>query len=817
VAAQHALVQQQAENGRLKAASAEESERLRQSEEERAYVMSGARCLLWYADVRQVEGREHLVWDAHFVDPVAAQRLMPVEILPGEIYQHARIRARSQEDDSRVRRICEENIRAGSSYTLEYRCRALDGSVRWEREDIHVETVQEDAHWRAIGVCTDVTAAKLAEEALEKSEELYRSVGEAVPDFVWACGPMGEPLFANQRWSEYTGLVLGKSDMPMDVLHHPDDFPALREIWTKARMNAEPYSAEVRIRRHDGEYRWFLARAVPIKDEAGAITQWIGTTTDIHERKLAEDAVRRSEAHYRHLTDAMPQLAWISLADGAPEYFNQGWYDYTGTSPDVMLGADRPSLIHPDDRTEARARWDAAVAAGEPYDVEYRLRGADGAFRWFLARAIPLKDGMGRVTRWFGTCTDIETRKRATQKERFLAESSAALASSLDYETTLATVASLAVPDLADWCVVHVVEADANVRRLAVAHADPGKVKWAQELQSRYPYDPDSPRGIANVLRTGRTEFYPVISDEMLVAGALDEDHLRLMRQVGFTAVMIVPMIARGNVLGAITFVSAESGRPYEPADVAVAEDLAHSAALAVDNARSFKAAREELERREETERRLRAHQLEIEKLNARLRQSVEVTHHHVRNNLQIILALTQLPVEEGKDTVPVSALDRIGHHTTSLAAMHELLMQQARANADVECLSARTALEKMLPLLATPLHGREIRYTSDDIVLPVQEIGSLCILVNELVTNAIQHGAGTIQLGVKAQHGVARLEVCDEGPGFPPDFDPSIAAATGLCLVDMAARHDLRGDIRFETRPEGGARVIVEFPLGPS
>jgi PAS domain S-box-containing protein len=526
---------------------------------------------------------------------------------------------------------------------------------------------------------------------------------------------------------------------------------------------------------------------------------------------MAEETVRRSEAQYRQLTDAMPQLAWIAGADGQVEYFNRGWYDYTGTSSEQMLGPNRPTVVHPEDRPMAMAMWQQAVASVEPYEVEYRLRSRDGSYQWFLARGVPLTDDQGKAVKWFGTCTNVDPQTRASRNERFLSDSSAALASSLDYETTLATVARLAVPHMADWCIVHIVEPNDHVRPLAAAHVDPDKVRWARELQARYPA---TPRGVARVLQTGSTEIFPNITEEMVAASAQDSEHFQMLLQVGFKSQMTVPMIARGQVMGAISFVSAESGRIYQPADVPIAEDLARSAALAVDNARSFLAAQHEIDRRQDTERQLLLRQEEVEALNAKLRHAVEVTHHHVRNNLQIILALTQLPVEDDVDTVPASALGRIGRHTSALAAMHDLLMRQAKSTADVGRLSAHSALEKLIPMLEAISPGREIRYRADDIRLPVQEIGSLCLLVNELITNSILHGDGKIALSITSLEDMARLEVSDEGPGFPEGFDWRSVTSTGLCLIDIAGRHDLRGTVNYSNGERGGARVVVEFPL---
>jgi PAS domain S-box-containing protein len=205
-------------------------------------------------------------------------------------------------------------------------------------------------------------------------------------------------------------------------------------------------------------------------------------------------------------------------------------------------------------------------------------------------------------------------RRRAQEALRFLSEASAELSSSLDYHATLARVARLAVPHLADWCAVDVLEEDGSTRRLAVEHQDPAKVALALELQERYPSSPDARSGLPHVLRTGSPEFYPEVTDAMVEAAAHDAEHLRILREIGFTSAIVVPMIARGKTLGALTLVSAESGRRYEKADLGVAEELARRAALAVDNSRLYDEAKREIAERERAQEELRdfGEQLEI-------------------------------------------------------------------------------------------------------------------------------------------------------------------------------------------------------------
>ncbi|MGZ4599892.1 MAG: GAF domain-containing SpoIIE family protein phosphatase [Oryzihumus sp.] len=177
-----------------------------------------------------------------------------------------------------------------------------------------------------------------------------------------------------------------------------------------------------------------------------------------------------------------------------------------------------------------------------------------------------------------------EEAAKQTAKLVFLADAATELSSSLDYQTTLARVARLAVPTFADWCAIDLVE-DGRLNRLAVEHVDPAKVQLAIDLEQRYPADPDAPSGAWNVMRTGRSELVREVTDEMLVAAAIDEEHLRIARELQLRSGLTVPLVARGRVLGVITWVSAESDRLYGPDDLALAEDLAKRAAIAIDNA----------------------------------------------------------------------------------------------------------------------------------------------------------------------------------------------------------------------------------------
>jgi PAS domain S-box-containing protein len=231
---------------------------------------------------------------------------------------------------------------------------------------------------------------------------------------------------------------------------------------------------------------------------------------------------------------------------------------------------------------------------GEPESaITLRFRNQEtGEERWAVIRSSPVTDAAGNVLYAVNVWQDATGQKRAEAAQRFLAEAGEALATSLDVEATLANIARLAVPRLADWCVVHLVKEDGSVSQLAVAHVDPERVAWARWLQEQYPDDPDTDQGVVRVARTGLPEIFPEITDEMLVAAARDPEHLAILRLVGMTSAMVIPMIARERSVGVITFVAAESRYHYDERDLELKQELARRAALAIDNARLYDAER---------------------------------------------------------------------------------------------------------------------------------------------------------------------------------------------------------------------------------
>ncbi|MBD2181252.1 PAS domain S-box protein [Planktothrix sp. FACHB-1355] len=283
----------------------------------------------------------------------------------------------------------------------------------------------------AIGVgvaVMDVTELTLAQQELRESEARFRTLADNISQFAWMADENGWIFWYNQRWFDYTGTTLEEMQgWGWQQVHHPDHLERVVKKFRHCMETGETWEDTFPLRGKDGQYRWFLSRAIPVRDERGKVLRWFGTNTDITDRQQAEEALRQSEERYRCLAESIPQLVWTANREGALLDVNQRWTEFTGVTLEQVRITGWEAVVHPEDLPILSQRWNEAVQQKTAYQAEGRMRRADGIYRWHLHQAIPQKNERGEIVKWFGTATDIEAQKQLEiERHRLLEQEQAA-------------------------------------------------------------------------------------------------------------------------------------------------------------------------------------------------------------------------------------------------------------------------------------------------------------------------------------------------------------------------------------------------------
>jgi formate hydrogenlyase transcriptional activator len=317
-----------------------------------------------------------------------------------------------------------ELLVSGEPGEIEARLRRDDGVYRWFL--IRVEPFRDESGKlvRWYGTSTDIEALKQTEVKLREEERELRRITDAIPQTIIVLDPSGAPVYANQATLDYTGLT-AKDIMAPDSrerIFHPDDLERLRADRKAALARGAPFEVEQRALRKDGQYRWFLIRYNPFRNEQGQVIRWYATGTDIEHRKQAENKLRQEERELRQLIDSLPQQVLVLDEHGTLLQANKTMLEYKGCTLEEMKGGGTRERIkrdvHPDDLDRAQNERNTGLSRGMPFEMEKRLLGKDGQFRWFLFRYNPVLTESGDIVRWFATATDIEERKQAEDRMR---------------------------------------------------------------------------------------------------------------------------------------------------------------------------------------------------------------------------------------------------------------------------------------------------------------------------------------------------------------------------------------------------------------
>ena len=317
------------------------------------------------------------------------------------------------DDADRVLANWRAELDSGKPAEMEFRCRRADGTYRWFLNRNLPLRNDEGKIVKWYGILFDIDALKRTESALQMREHELLGIVETIPSMIVSISPAGEVTHLSQRHLEYFGAPLEEFvNRGWESFIHPDDREETAKAFFRAIESGEPYNLINRLRRADGEYRWHHAMGEPLRDPDGTIIQWYGLSMDIDEQKRAEEAVRKSERELRTLIDVMPAIVGISLPDGTVDFLSQSWLDYFGQTREEAMGGGWTDVIHPDDVDRVVANRQAGLASGDLVVQELRCRGADGVYRWFLNRSLPIRDDEGKVVKSYGILFDIDLLKK---------------------------------------------------------------------------------------------------------------------------------------------------------------------------------------------------------------------------------------------------------------------------------------------------------------------------------------------------------------------------------------------------------------------
>jgi PAS domain S-box-containing protein len=740
-----------------------------------------------------------------------------------------------------------------------------DGSRFWANVVI---TALRDDHGLLRGfakVTRDLSASKDEQERLHQAEQRFHHLVDAITDYaVFMLDGNGRVATWNLGAEKIKGYsahdVIGQH---FSIFYTPEDRAdrkperVLQTVRGEGRFEDEGW----RVRKGGSRF-WANVIVTGLRDKDGHLIGFAKITRDLtvrreaenNERRLskeqaarelaeeAEQRIRVSEERYRAVSRRL-EVILEGVADGIMVQERSGRLLFANTAAARVCGFHSVAELTQASGKEVFARFRILDEDDAPFDIDNlpgrrALRGeqppptllrvrerSSGREWWSLVRATAVLGSDGRPELAINIFHDVTAQRRHEQQTKWLADATAALGLSLDREKTLSKLASALVPGLGDWCSIHLLDGG-ELQNLAVAHIDPTKVAAARLYREKYPSAPNEARGIWNVIRGGRSEVYNDISEELLTRSAQSPEHLEVLRAVGMKAVVVAPIRIRGDVVGAISIVSAESDRRYDESDVALVEELGRRVGLAVENAQLYKAAQDAATRAEEA---------------SRVKDEFLATvSHELRTPLNAIVGWSTLLKERVQDPGISKPIDVIYRNAQSQVKIIEDILDLSRV------ITGKLSLEpKPTDLVAIARDTLEVVRPSaiaKEVTLEFRPPVECCLLVADperirqviwnLLSNAVKFtgGGGKVQLCVSQDGPNIVLTVRDTGKGIEPTFLPFVferfrqadsskaRRAGGLGLGLSLVRHivELHGG-RVAADSEGpgrGSSFVVTLPV---
>lgn len=489
----------------------------------------------------------------------------------------------------------------------------------------------------------------------------------------------------------------------------------------------------------------------------------------IDNARLLEDArgaaqrLRIEEERYRTLVTATAQIVWSSDAEGNPREEHGGFRAMFNLTLAESKQRSWLANIHADHRQTFVTVWDEAQRTGTPFELELPVHVND-RYRWLAVRGVPVRNEDGSVREWIGTLTDVDERKRVEEQAAFLADASVLLTESLDPETILSRIGDLAVPRLADWCLIDVAHENGAHRRVVIAHADRQKVAMLANIDRNYPLARDSDP-LVQVIRSGKLQLRESIDPTYVESLARDERHLEIIRAMSLRSWILVPIISGGRVYGTLSLLHAESGRRFTQRDVPFTEDLAARIGVAVHNAALYVEAHAANRAKDEFLATL-SHELRTPMTAilgwARMLEMGELDPVLVREGITAIARSAKTQAQLIEDILDVSRIT-LGklHLELSDVGVNEIVssaVDAVHAPADLKAITIDATFDTNQP------------HVSGD-------INRLQQVIWNLMNNAVKFtpNQGRVTVSVESDAAAVRIKVKDTGVGIAPEFLPHV------------------------------------------
>jgi len=521
--------------------------------------------------------------------PLQAPKFAPEETFSWWVYQHQQpLIIPSLDAETRFPAVAEmlknRGVRSVCALPLTTVHRRLGGIAvgsteadAYSKEEVSFLSLVANQVALAVDDVLNFDASQHAREALRASEESFRLIVDSIPAFAWYASPDGKIEYLNQRILDFTAerqknlVGFGWAN----VLH-PEDVERTKKAWLHSVETGEPCEVDQRVRRFDNVYRWFRTTAQPLRDHSGRVIRWYGVATDIEDWKRAEEGLREREESFRQIVNSIPGLVNTMTAEGELEFASQQCLDYFGKTLDELKGWTTSDLVHPDDFSRMLAAWRRSVETGHPHNNEQRIRRADGVYRWFQVRALPVRDTEDRIIRWYVLNTDIDERKQAEERLQLLLDVTNQVVSNLQLRDVLRAI-SASVRRVMQCDLVGVFLPDSEGSRLQTFVLDfPESKGFIREefcsmegslggfvFRTGKPWTGNT----SDVLQVGATE-YPIIPE-------------------GLKTGCMLPLVSRNRVLGLLGLGRREENA-FSQVDIGCRAQVASQIAIAVENALEY-------------------------------------------------------------------------------------------------------------------------------------------------------------------------------------------------------------------------------------